>query len=63
MKHKEHQLFLDIVHDLEINDKRSFLDCRTIEFKDLNGDLLSLLQYEIIDGKLVLTVEQPNVTV
>ena len=60
---KEHNLFLDIIHDAEINGGQTFLDCRTIEIKDRDGAPVSLHQYEIIDGKLVLTVEQPNVTV
>ena len=63
MKDKEHQLFLDIVHDLEINGGQTFLDCRTIMIQDRDGAKVNLHQYEIIDGKLLLIVDQPKVTV
>lgn len=55
---KEHDLYLDILHNAELNNERRFSDCRSIRLMDIDEKPIRIQQYQVIDGQLVITLDK-----
>lgn len=53
----EKQLHGDLVHSAPITGSQAILDTNTIVFCNEQSERIPLVSYEIVDGKLVITID------